>query len=731
MRLRQLYKEETKELKPGEREPIDVKDFQDLQKLNKKISDYENSLTTMGKNLKVPKDQREQLEKIKKATQDKLDSLYQEQVKAKQESEVDGIPKPLYNLLERISKECSDIVSVYKSNGGNFIYRGASGNQDAYRGRARDDRKPADSDTMLHDELNSALKKAGVKARRDNSIFTSASYGQASNYGKVFVIFPKDGYNFSCSKKIKDFVFNFNAVHKHFIDTDLFNELYLTLTDKFDSTKKYFGSDSYFVRHRDKMDLLQLPSHFDAVGEMVSDGVIDKKFRNLGALSNVITPNNVVKNLDIFTDNISEAINIKHEITITGEYYAINERYVHFLKSYFLNNEKPKSQEYSDDLDFKLGDQVEVIKDIHIGKKGKIDYIYKMSDDVSVDTGTDVFTVSKKQLKKIDSQETDNKQEEFKKGDKVQDVMTGYSGTITHIFSDGKIELNYGNIYEPGNLKKIDDNESVKSINGYKLNDQVKIINGEGKGKAGKITKLLPKDGMVVVELQTTVGVQQLPVNTDNLEFNNSTDDNDFPDLALTAEPEPSEPESMQDILAKALGQTPKPEANKTKGPTGKKIMQFVAQAKDKGGDITQNELDEFLPPGSIKHENLKHILELLKDQGITVDGKPITIPSDEPAEMPAKKGFEYDGTQKLTTKEKNAWEQIMIKSLDDSVVKPLLNRAFKNYALSSEEFYTLAKHIDFPFWVAGKYLGNAGVKVDTSAAAKEYLKNNKNNPGS
>lgn len=721
-----MYKEETKELKPGEREPIDVKDFQDLQKLNKKISDYENSLTKMGKNLKVPKDQREQLEKIKKATQDKLDSLYQEQVKAKQESEVDGIPKPLYNLLERISKECSDIVSVYKSNGGNFIYRGASGNQDAFRGRARDDRKPADSDTMLHDELNSALKKAGVKARRDNSIFTSASYGQASNYGKVFVIFPKDGYNFSCSKKIKDFVFNFNAVHRHFIDTDLFNELYLTLTDKFDSTKKYFGSDSYFVRHRDKIDLLQQPSHFDAVGKMVSDGVIDKKFRNLGALSDVITPNNVVKNLDIFTDNISEAINIKHEITITGEYYAINERYVHFLKSYFSNNEKPKSQEYSDDLDFKLGDQVEVIKDIHIGKKGKISYIYKIAHgDVEVDTGSELIVVKQENLKKINDVE-------FEVGDTVQVVNGPKEGTVGKISGfpivGRGVEINGGvNIDDQSNLKKLDTDNFTVSVNGYKINDVVNITKGEGKNKAGEITMLLPKENKVVVKVQTTVGVQQLPVHTDDIEHNNHPD-YDFPDLAATAEPEPSEPESMHDILAKALGQTPKPEANKTKGPTGKKIMQFVAQAKDKGGDITQNELDEFLPPGSIKHENLKHILELLKDQGITVDGKPITIPSDEPAEMPAKKGFEYDGTQKLTTKEKNAWEQIMIKSLDDSVVKPLLNRAFKNYALSSEEFYTLAKHIDFPFWVAGKYLGNAGVKVDTSAAAKEY---SKNNPGS
>lgn len=163
-------------------------------------------------------------------------------------------------------------------------------------------------------------------------------------------------------------------------------------------------------------------------------------------------------------------------------------------------------------------------------------------------------------------------------------------------------------------------------------------------------------------------------------------------------------------------------EQKKTKGPTGKKIGQFIAKAKEGGGDITQAELDAFLPPGTIKDDTLKNILELMRDEGITVDGNPIDVDQAKP-EMPtvhSDKFKPYDGAQKLTTREQNAWEQIMIKSENDSVVKPLLNRAFKNYALNSREFYTLAKNIDFPFWVAGKYLGNAGVKVDTAKVKQE-----------
>jgi len=170
-----------------------------------------------------------------------------------------------------------------------------------------------------------------------------------------------------------------------------------------------------------------------------------------------------------------------------------------------------------------------------------------------------------------------------------------------------------------------------------------------------------------------------------------------------------------------------KPAAKKTKGPTGPKIGKFIAKAQGKGGDISQAELDAFLPPGTIKDDILKNILELLKDSGITVDGKPIEVNAEKP-EMPtvhSDKFKPYDGEKNLSPKEQNAWEQIMIKSMNDSVVKPLLNKAFNNHVLNNKEFYTLAKNIDFPYWVAGKYLGMAGVKVDNSLAAAQYKKNN------
>lgn len=160
----------------------------------------------------------------------------------------------------------------------------------------------------------------------------------------------------------------------------------------------------------------------------------------------------------------------------------------------------------------------------------------------------------------------------------------------------------------------------------------------------------------------------------------------------------------------------------KTKGPTGPKIGKFIAKAQSLGGDISQADLDAFLPPGTIKDDILKNILELLKDSGITVDGKPIKVDAEK-VKMPKIHSAQfkpYDGDQKLTTREQNAWEQIMIKSMNDRVVKPLLDKAFKNRSLNSNEFYTLTKNIDFPFWVAGKYLGNAGVKVDTAKVKQE-----------
>ena len=642
MRLRHLFEKEPKELEPGEREPIDVNQFEKLKKINKKISDYEKSLSDQ-QSMKVPMDQREALEKMKASTQTKLDKLYQRQVEAKQDEIVGGIPKPIYNLLERVKSECSDIMSVYESNNAKFIYRGAKSSQDAYRGRPYEDRQAKDSNQQLSNALNAAFKQAGIQARRDNSIFTSGSYSQASNYGYgVYIIFPKDGYAFSCSEKIKDFVFDFGKLHDHFIDYNLFDELYKELKSKGDDVKKYFNSNHFFIQYGgDKHDLLRKIEDFEIVKKMINDGFIDSKFEPFAGIENVLSPEKVVKNLGMFTDNIDKAIDMNHEITISGEYYAISNKYEQYIHAYIKNNEKPQSQEYTDQLKFARGDKVEVIQGAHIGKTGKIDYIYKMSDDVEVDTGTEMFRVSKKQLKKLEGEKTDT--------------------------------------------------ADVDVVNGYKLDDKVKIINGEGSGKAGTISKLLPDNNMVVVKVQTAAGIEQLPKKTDNLEFNNSADDDDLVDLSVLQEPEvgdyikvdnakgiyadlngkvgkiinafdnaadvklkgyglassvpkkyltvtpgktqtatvtkpqqsqpttaqqPKEPESLSDILSKALKPDEKPASNQqTLTQNFKKLINKGKQA----GYVTYDEINKVFPPNQASDDQIEDALDQLSELGIEI----------------------------------------------------------------------------------------------------------------
>lgn len=121
-----------------------------------------------------------------------------------------------------LKKDCKKILDLYLSmnNFGrldpediewesiddyNLLFRGTKRkNPPAYLASPPKNRKPVDTGMGLHNELNQVLSLAGYKATRGNSIFTSGSYGQARDYGQVYVIFPVDGFNFSWSPKHED-----------------------------------------------------------------------------------------------------------------------------------------------------------------------------------------------------------------------------------------------------------------------------------------------------------------------------------------------------------------------------------------------------------------------------------------------------------------------------------------------------------------------------------------------
>lgn len=66
-------------------------------------------------------------------------------------------------------------------------------------------RRPTDMPKVLHNAFVDIMKKLDIKARRDNSIFTTKSHSLARNYGpSVRLIFPEGDFHYAYAPRIHD-----------------------------------------------------------------------------------------------------------------------------------------------------------------------------------------------------------------------------------------------------------------------------------------------------------------------------------------------------------------------------------------------------------------------------------------------------------------------------------------------------------------------------------------------
>jgi len=105
-------------------------------------------------------------------------------------------------LWKKILHDCSDFMNVAgkdpRSGKHNFLYRGikTSGLNRAFIGKPREDRQPLSGDPEQQEFANKGLAMLGFKTNRSNSIAVSTNYFVANGYGKVYLIFPKNGFSF-------------------------------------------------------------------------------------------------------------------------------------------------------------------------------------------------------------------------------------------------------------------------------------------------------------------------------------------------------------------------------------------------------------------------------------------------------------------------------------------------------------------------------------------------------
>lgn len=122
-------------------------------------------------------------------------------------------------VWELVERQCSDIISHYKATDRVF-YRGTekSNTSSMYLGKPPKDRRPTGSSRVGHDFTDIALKMFGYPTLRSNHIAVTSSFHQASSYGTVYVIFPKNGFKFLWSDVADDWISLVSSSFYEFLD---------------------------------------------------------------------------------------------------------------------------------------------------------------------------------------------------------------------------------------------------------------------------------------------------------------------------------------------------------------------------------------------------------------------------------------------------------------------------------------------------------------------------------
>jgi hypothetical protein len=123
----------------------------------------------------------------------------------------------IYNILH---KDCSQFIKE-----GNKLFRGYDSNEKFIERTPRKERTSTDTPQALSDMLDIYFKsKFGWKPRSEG-VFASSSISQASMYGKVYHIFPVNGYKYIWSPDVYDLFSILNTKIGKFLNDENFKDI--------------------------------------------------------------------------------------------------------------------------------------------------------------------------------------------------------------------------------------------------------------------------------------------------------------------------------------------------------------------------------------------------------------------------------------------------------------------------------------------------------------------------
>jgi hypothetical protein len=218
-------------------------------------------------------------------------------------------------LVQTIQKECSQALKAFKSTS-KILFRGlkkSKTNTPAYVGRSWNERKTMNSEPEGQKIFDYALQKMGISALRSNSIFTTSDSNQAGGYGNLYIIIPKNGFQFSWSVGDPDMVIDDTRVLYKSEVLDKIMDNIDALVDKgkmADSAAGYEWSEVLqFEGYERSMEYLRDNKYpAAALKKITLDKLIDYDH-----IDNFIGPTN---------KDFVQALESGHEVLINGEYYA-------------------------------------------------------------------------------------------------------------------------------------------------------------------------------------------------------------------------------------------------------------------------------------------------------------------------------------------------------------------------------------------------------------------------
>jgi len=120
-------------------------------------------------------------------------------------------PLNFNSIKEFIEINCSDILKFYKETG-NMLYRGIKNNKPYLINNPVKYRTPVDTPVNIQYIVDVKLEAAGFTALRSNSIFCFGNSYNPKFYGRVYMVFPFNGFSYTWSLKIKDLYDDYASV---------------------------------------------------------------------------------------------------------------------------------------------------------------------------------------------------------------------------------------------------------------------------------------------------------------------------------------------------------------------------------------------------------------------------------------------------------------------------------------------------------------------------------------